>query len=105
LTKLIGVAAERPHSFAQAIARSDTKTTPQTIGLHNRCHAPSKASGLLLRPDVYFFETLANPRLLNETGIYLREASIREYTVYPLNVVIATFYVHVRRSCHTSTAL
>ena len=105
LIKLIGAAAERRHSFAQAIARSDTKTTPQTIGSRNRCHAPSKTSGLYLRPDVYFFEMLANPRLLNETGVYLREASIREYTLYSLHAVIAIFYAHVRCSCHASTAL
>ena len=73
------------------IARSDTKNTPQTIGSHNRCHVPSKTSGLYLRPDVYFFEMLANPGLLNETGIYLRETFIREYTLYPLYAVIAIF--------------
>jgi hypothetical protein len=32
-----------------------------------------------LRPIVYYLEMLVNPRLQNETGVYSREASIREY--------------------------
>ena len=37
---------------------------------------PLEAPGLDLKPGVYFLETLANPQLLNETGVYLGETSI-----------------------------
>ena len=75
LTNVTVAATESLYSFAIAIA-SATKTTPQIIPQNNRCHAPSEAPGLYLRPGFYFLKTLANSWLLNETGVYLGEASI-----------------------------
>ena len=51
------------------------------ITLCDRCHAFLEASVLFLRSSVYFLEILVNPWLLNETGVYLGEASIQAQTV------------------------
>ena len=58
-----------------AIVSVTTETTPPA----NRYHAPLEAPSLYLRPGVHLLETLVNSRLLNETGVYLGEASIRAH--------------------------
>ena len=58
-----------------AIVSVTTETTPPA----NRYYAPLEAPSLYLRPGVHLLETLVNSQLLNETGVYLGEASIRAH--------------------------
>ena len=69
---------------------------PHPLLTPNRCHTPSEAPGLYLRPSVYFLKILTKSCLLNETSIYLGEASIRAYTVLTsCTVVVSNHFSYV----------